>query len=67
MSTTKTGSTGDIRPGGEAVKEALRWISNARRDDPKAKLAALIEQASVRFDLSPVEEEFLLQTFSKET
>lgn len=65
--TTKTGSTGDIRPGGEMVKEAVRWISGQRLDNPKAKLSELIQQAAVRYDLSPLEEEFLLQTFKTES
>lgn len=33
----------------------MRWLSDQRRHDPAA-----IEEAALRFDLNPVEEEFLL-------
>jgi hypothetical protein len=49
----------------ESVKHALEWISLERRDRPDAKLGELIEQASIRFDLSPAEEEFLLQALTR--
>ena len=62
---TKTGGTGEVRPGGDAVKDALRWLSARRRDEPQARLAALIQEASVRYDLSPREEEWLLHALSE--
>jgi len=43
-----------IVPAGEALRAALRWLAG-RRD------GAAIEQASRRFDLSPLDEQFLLQ------
>jgi hypothetical protein len=42
-------------PDGEGFRRALRWLSDERRHDPDA-----VEEAAVRFNLSPVEEEFLL-------
>jgi hypothetical protein len=37
----------------------MRWLSDRRREDPAAPRQKLIEEAGVRFDLSPVEVEFL--------
>ena len=45
---------------GEApVKQAVKWLDDQLRDNATADRAALIEQASRRFDLSPLETEFL--------
>jgi hypothetical protein len=50
-----------VTPPGEKLRRALLWLS-AEREAPGANLVKLIEQASVRFDLSPAEEEWLLLT-----
>lgn len=42
-------------PAGQGLREALRWLSASGRHD-----AAAIEEACRRFDLSPLDEEFLL-------
>lgn len=44
-----------LLPHGQALRSALRWLSDERRHD-----AAAIEEAARRFDLTPAEEEFLL-------
>lgn len=49
-----TGAGRDTR--GEALRKALRWLSDTGRHD-----AAAIEEACRRFDLSPLDEEFLLR------
>ena len=43
-----------------ALRRAVRWLSEQRSESPGANVAALIEQASMRFDLSPLETNFLL-------
>ena len=45
-----------VTPKGEALRRALRWLSDQGRHD-----AAAIEEAARRFDLSPMDEEFLLR------
>ena len=50
----------DISPNGTALRRAVRWVSERRSESPGADVAALIEQASMRFDLSPLETNFLL-------
>jgi hypothetical protein len=55
-----TGERGGIIPDGEGLKSALRWLSERRQDDPSAARGKLIDEAALRFDLSPMEVEFLL-------
>jgi hypothetical protein len=43
------------KPPGQKLREALRWMSAEARHD-----AAAVEEACRRFDLSPLDEEFLL-------
>lgn len=47
---------------GEApIKRAVRWIDDRLRDDPHANRVRLIEEASKQFDLTPLDEEFLIR------
>lgn len=43
------------KPAGQALRDALRWLSGIGRHDAPA-----VEEACRRFDLSPLDEEFLL-------
>jgi hypothetical protein len=47
-----------ILPHGERIRRAIRWISGQSHHD-----SATIEEASQLFDLSPIEEDFLLRYF----
>lgn len=49
----------EILPHGEGLRRALRWLSDQGRHD-----AAAIEEAAQRFDLTPLEEDFLLTQFT---
>ncbi|MBI5496018.1 MAG: hypothetical protein HY904_13415 [Deltaproteobacteria bacterium] len=46
------------RPG-EAIRQAVRWIGQARRDRPGVPLVELVDEASRQFDLGPLDQEFL--------
>lgn len=46
----------DFVPPRQRLRDALRWLSEIGRHDPAA-----IEDACRRFDLSPVDEDFLLR------
>jgi hypothetical protein len=48
-----------IQPKGERVRQAVRWISSERLDDEGKAISGLIQEASLRFNLSPKEEEEL--------
>lgn len=55
-----------IQPEGEDLRKATRWISDERLNNPGASLVKLIEQACVKFDLSPQDAEFLMRFYSKQ-
>ncbi len=45
---------------GEApIKQAVTWIDERLADDPRANRADLVDEAARRFDLSPLDTEFL--------
>jgi len=48
-----------IQPKGEKVRQAVKWIAEARLEDEDKPISTLIEKASGRFNLSPRDEEFL--------
>jgi hypothetical protein len=41
------------------MRNAVKWISEERSWSPEKPLQELIEKASVKFDLSPLETEYL--------
>jgi hypothetical protein len=45
-----------IMPKGEKVRQAVRWISDERKEDESRSFNELIEKAALRFNLSPKEE-----------
>ena len=49
----------DLLPEGEALRKAVRFVSDAIRSDPGRPLGPLIDEAARRFDLSPRESELL--------
>lgn len=55
-----------IMPEGEAIRKAVKWISNNLQDDPNKSVQKLVNEAVTRFDLSPKEAEFLTDFFRKE-
>jgi len=55
----------EIVPEGEDLRKATRWISDRRKEEDK-NLNKLVEEACIRFDLSPKDSEFLIRFFSKE-
>lgn len=54
---------GGIMPEGDGIRRALRWLSERRLEDPAAPRMRLIDEAAQRFDLTPVEVEFLTSSW----
>jgi hypothetical protein len=47
---------------GEApIKQAVRWIDDRLRDEPNVDRLRLVDEAARRFDLSPLDTEFLMR------
>ena len=53
-----------IMPEGAAIRKAVQWISKMR-EEGNTPLPNLIDQACVRFNLSPKEAEFLSRFFTE--
>ncbi|MFT3922156.1 MAG: hypothetical protein QM778_06450 [Myxococcales bacterium] len=53
-----------ILPEGEHVRRAVRWISDQRREQVPIPALKLVDEAARLFDLSPLEEEWLMSTFA---
>jgi hypothetical protein len=54
-----------IMPEGEAIRKAVKWISDNLQDDPNSSVQKLINEAVMRFDLSPKDAEFLTDFYRK--
>ena len=58
------GSRG-ILPEGEGLRQALRWLDERAREEPGLDRARAIADAARRFDLTPLDEEFLLRSWKR--
>ncbi len=55
-----------VQPEGEDIRRAVKWISEERVSNPQKKLSELIDEACLKFDLSPMDAEFLFRTLREE-
>ncbi|HYA12570.1 MAG TPA: hypothetical protein VEF37_06345 [Thermodesulfovibrionales bacterium] len=55
-----------ILPEGEQLRKAVRWISEERQSREDVNLGKLINEACVKFDLSPADTDFLFRFFTEE-
>ncbi len=55
-----------VQPEGEDLRKAVKWISDERTYGVEKTLLKLIEDASLKFDLSPMDAEYLVNFFKKE-
>lgn len=47
---------------GEApIRQAVKWIDDQLNDNPTADRLKLVDEASRRFDLSPLDQDFLFR------
>ncbi len=56
-------STEDLKPKGEKLRMAIKWISETCKENPERRRKEIIQEAEMRFDLSPRECEFLNEKF----
>jgi hypothetical protein len=54
-----------VQPESEDIRKAFKWISEERKYNAEAKLSKLIEEACLKFDLSPMDAEYLLKMLKK--
>jgi len=48
-----------------AIRSALKWLSEKRLENPSAPRMKLIEEAAVRFDLTPLDVDFLATSWKE--
>ena len=48
-----------IMPQGEELRKAVKWISEMRQLEPSKDPQKLVEEACLKFNLSPIEAEYL--------
>jgi hypothetical protein len=54
-----------IQPEGEALRKAVKWISEERKFNPQKSHAKLIEEACLTYNLSPKDAEYLQRFVQK--
>lgn len=47
--------------GEAAIKQAVRWLEDQLQDKPDADRVRLVDEAGRRFDLSPLQTDFLFR------
>jgi hypothetical protein len=52
-------------PPGETLRQALDWITEERRLHPTRPKLLVVEEAAMRFNLGPAQEEWLLHMVSE--
>jgi hypothetical protein len=55
-----------IHPKGEDLRKAVKWVSQERKYNKEKKLKPLIEEACMKFDLSPMDADFLFRTLREQ-
>jgi hypothetical protein len=48
-----------VQPEGEDLRKAVKWISEERKYGAEKKASKLIEEACLKFNLSPMDAEYL--------
>lgn len=47
--------------GEAAIRQAIRWLDEQLREQPSADRLTLVDEASRRFDLTPLDADFLIR------
>jgi hypothetical protein len=55
----------DLLPEGEELRRAVQWISSHLLEDPECAILPLVNEAIFRFDLSPLDAEFLIKFYRR--
>lgn len=52
-----------VMPEGEAIRKAVKWVSCCIHESPEKSVQKIVHEAILRFDLSPIEAQFLLDFY----
>jgi hypothetical protein len=50
----------DLLPDGEDIRRAVKWVSGHLQENPDQPVGPLVQEAIFKFDLSPLDAEFLI-------
>jgi hypothetical protein len=53
----------DILPEGEDLRRAVKWVSGSIQEGSGKSIQQLVQEATLKFDLSPKDAEFLMDFF----
>lgn len=53
-----------IIPQGEAIRKAVKWVSEQRQEHADKELLQFVNDACAMFDLSPKDSQFLIRFFT---
>jgi len=56
-----------IQPQGEELRKAVKWIDATLQYEPSTDLSQAITDACVKFDLSPMDAEYLARFYRERT
>jgi hypothetical protein len=59
--TREAGGESAMAAGEAPIKQAVQWIDDRLQDDPQADRLGLVDEAARRYDLSPIDTDFLLR------
>ena len=55
----------DLFPDGEELRRAVKWVSGNLQENPDQPVHPLVQEAIFKFDLSPIDAEFLIGFYSQ--
>ncbi len=54
-----------IIPEGDGIKKAIKWIDGEKSDNTDKTFIKLLDEAGMKFNLSPKDSEFLFRFYTK--
>lgn len=57
----------DLLPDGEDIRRAVKWVSGNLQENPCQPVQPLVHEAIFKFDLSPMDADFLIGFFRQRT
>ena len=54
---------GSVVPEGDAIRKAIKWISEHLKENPAKSVQTLVNEATLTFNLSPKDSEFLIKFY----
>ena len=55
----------EVLPKGEDLRRAVKWVSANLQEDPDQPVQPLVQEAIFKFDLSPMDADFLIGFYGK--